>query len=75
LGLCSQGIAAPGGAGRDASALACLQVLPSEKGHYYYQLIKHYRNKGNRSALDKIRVALAQDNRWKTFQQVPLSPW
>lgn len=73
--LCSQGIATPGGAGRDASALACLQVLPCEKGHYYYQLIKHYCQKRNLSALKKIQSALASDARWKTFQQVPLAPW
>lgn len=69
------GIAEPGGQGRVASALACLQVLPCEKGHYYYQLIKHYCQKRNLNALKRIQSALTGDDRWKTFQQVPLAPW
>lgn len=70
-----QAIAAPAGAGRIASALACLQILPTHKGHHYYQLIKHYCSKRNGSALGQIQLILAQDTRWQTYQQVPLSPW
>ncbi|KAA6424792.1 MAG: hypothetical protein FRX49_04966 [Trebouxia sp. A1-2] len=68
-------IAAPGGKGRVASALACLQVLPCEKGHYYYQLIKHYCEKRNLNALNRTQLALTEDDRWKSCQQVPLAPW
>jgi len=50
-------------------------VLPCEKGHYYYQLIKHYCEKRNLNALKTIQSALTGDDRWKTFQQVPLAPW
>ena len=75
LALYSQGIAEPGGQGRVASALACLQVLPCEKGHYYYQLIKHYCQKRNLNALKRIQSALTGDDRWQTFQQVPVAPW
>ncbi len=75
LALFSQGIAEPGGQGRVASALACLQVLPCEKGHYYYQLIKHYCQKRNLNALKRIQSALTGDDRWQTFQQVPEAPW
>ena len=70
-----QAIAAPAGAGRVASALACLQILPTHKGHHYYQLIKHYCSKRNGSALGQIQLVLAQDTRWQTYQQVPLAPW
>ena len=70
-----QAIAAPAGAGRVASALTCLQVLPTHKGHHYYQLVKHYCSKRNGSALSRIQLVLAQDTRWQTFQQVPLAPW
>lgn len=70
-----QAIAIPAGVGRDVAALACLQILPSERGHYYYQLIKHYHWRGNNSALGKIQQALTQDTRWEAFHQIPRAPW
>ena len=73
--MCPQGIANPGKAGRVGPALGCLQILPSEKGHYYYKLIRHYCSKGNCPALASIQSALAADDRWNIFQQDPSAAW
>ena len=72
---CAQAIAKPGKAGRLGPALACLKILPSERGHYYYRLIRHYCAKGNCSALASIQSALVADDRFRSFKQNPSSAW
>lgn len=68
-------IASPGKQGRLEPALDCLQILPSERGRYYFELIKHYCSKGNCYALGRLQKALFADHRWKTFQQYPGAAW
>ena len=72
---CTQAIASPGKQGRLEPALDCLHILPSERGRYYFELIKHYCSKGNCYALGRLQKALFADHRWKTFQQYPGAAW
>ena len=49
--------------------------MPLEKGHYYYQLVKHYGSKRNCSALGKIQLALNTSFQWRAASQKPIAPW